>query len=87
MIGSLRRSFSDGSRGTWLRPICDGWCMGAPELGWLGKTHAITLLWLLRKCIMVNAIVYGLLVGETGRQGSGHDLDDIRGAEPLRTRL
>jgi hypothetical protein len=31
-IGSLRRSSSDGSRGTRLRPICDGWCMGAPEL-------------------------------------------------------
>jgi hypothetical protein len=56
-IGSLRRSSSDGSRGTRLRPICDGWCMGAPELGWLGKTHAITLLRILNQCIVVTATV------------------------------
>jgi hypothetical protein len=29
----------------------------------------------------------GSLVGETGRQGSDHDLGDTRGAEPLRTHL
>jgi hypothetical protein len=29
----------------------------------------------------------GRLVGETGRQGSDHDLGDTCGAEPLRTRL
>jgi hypothetical protein len=60
MIGSLRRSFSDGSRGTRLGPICDGWCMGAPERGWLGNRHAIILLRLLNRHIVVTTTVWDL---------------------------